>query len=238
MALTALVVDDDPKTVELITLYMEREGFTVVSAYDGRRALDLARQRHPDLIVLDLMLPHVDGLDITRIIRSESRVPVIMLTARTTEHDMLLGLDLGADDYVTKPFSPRELMARVRAVMRRARAAYESAPAIVRYRELVISFASREVRRHGELVRLTPKEYGLLELMARSPGRAFARAELLRHVFGADYEGLDRTVDVHVMNLRRKIEPDPANPCYVLTVYGYGYKFGAESESPAGGTAL
>jgi DNA-binding response OmpR family regulator len=238
MALTALVVDDDPKTVELITLYMEREGFTVVSAYDGRRALELARQHRPDLIVLDLMLPHVDGLDITRILRRDSQVPVIMLTARTTEHDMLLGLDLGADDYVTKPFSPRALMARVRAVMRRVRPASETTPTLLRYRELVISFASREVRRDGELVRLTPKEYGLLEVMARSPGRAFARAELLRHVFGADYEGLDRTVDVHVMNLRRKIEPDPANPRYVLTVYGYGYKFGEETEDGAGGSVL
>lgn len=231
MALTALVVDDDPKTVELITLYMQREGFAVVCAYDGRRALELARQHRPDLIVLDLMLPYVDGLDITRIIRSESQVPVIMLTARTTEPDMLLGLDLGADDYVTKPFSPRELMARVRAVMRRVRPTPETAPAVLRYGDLVINLASREVSHAGEVLRLTPKEYGLLELMARAPGHAFARADLLRHVFGADYEGLDRTIDVHMMNLRRKIEPDPANPRYLLTVYGYGYKFGADESS-------
>lgn len=228
MSLTALLVDDDPKTVELIRLYMEREGFSVVTAYDGRRALELVRQRRPDLIVLDLMLPQVDGLDITRIIRSESRVPLIMLTARTTEHDKLLGLDLGADDYVTKPFSPRELMARVRAVLRRAQPEQEQAPPLLRYGELTINFLSREVRRGGEPVRLTPKEYGLLETMARSPGRAFARAELLQRVFGADYEGLDRTIDVHVMNLRRKLEPDPANPVYVLTVYGFGYRFGED----------
>jgi DNA-binding response OmpR family regulator len=229
MPLTALVVDDDPKTVALIALYMEREGFQVLSAYDGRRALDLARQQRPDLILLDLMLPHIDGLDITRIIRGESRVPLIMLTARTTEHDKLLGLDLGADDYVTKPFSPRELMARVRAVLRRAQPAVEPPAPALRYRDLQVNFLSREVRRGGELHHLTPKEYGLLELMARAPGRAFARGELLRHVFGAAYEGLDRTIDVHIMNLRRKIEPDPAAPIYVLTVYGYGYKFGEET---------
>jgi DNA-binding response OmpR family regulator len=229
MPLTVLVVDDDPKTVALIALYMEREGFQVLSAYDGRRALDLARQQRPDLILLDLMLPHIDGLDVARIIRGESRVPLIMLTARTTEHDKLLGLDLGADDYVTKPFSPRELMARVRAVLRRAQPAVEPPPPTLRYRDLQVNFLSREVRRGGELRHLTPKEYGLLELMARAPGRAFARGELLRHVFGADYEGLDRTIDVHIMNLRRKIEPDPAAPIYLLTVYGYGYKFGEET---------
>jgi DNA-binding response OmpR family regulator len=238
MSHTALVVDDDPKTVELIRLYLEREGFAVLCAYDGRRALDLARQRRPDLIVLDLMLPQVDGLDVTRIIRADSRVPLIMLTARTTEHDKLLGLDLGADDYVTKPFSPRELMARVRAVLRRAQPEHEAPPPTLRYRDLTINFLSREVRRAGEAVRLTPKEYGLLEAMARSPGRAFARADLLRMVFGADYEGLDRTIDVHVMNLRRKLEPDPASPVYVHTVYGFGYKFGEEQEPGVSGAVL
>lgn len=230
MTPTVLVVDDDPKTVELITLYLEREGFLVLGAYDGRRALDLARQRRPDLIVLDLMLPQLDGLDVTRIIRSESRVPLIMLTARTTEQDKLLGLDLGADDYLTKPFSPRELMARVRAVLRRTTPGFEAPPPALNYRDLAINFLSREVRRGGELIRLTPKEYGLLEVMARAPGRAFARADLLRQVFGDDYEGLDRTIDVHVMNLRRKIEPDPARPIYLLTVYGFGYKFGENQE--------
>lgn len=223
-----LIVDDDPKTVELIGMYMQREGFQVLYAYDGRRALELARQYRPDLIVLDLMLPYVDGLDVTRILRGESRVPLIMLTARTTEHDKLLGLDLGADDYLTKPFSPRELMARVRAVLRRTSPSADGAPPTLHYRELTINFLNRDVRLSGNSLRLTPKEYGLLELMARTPGRAFARAELLRHVFGADYEGLDRTVDVHIMNLRRKVEPDPAAPIYVITIYGFGYKFGEE----------
>lgn len=225
-----LVVDDDPKTVDLIGLYLGREGYQVLSAYDGRRALELARQRRPDLIVLDLMLPSVDGLDVCRILRAESRVPLIMLTARTTEADMLLGLDLGADDYMTKPFSPRELMARVRAVLRRAVPAAEAPPATLRHGDLAINFVAREVRLAGDPVRLTPKEYGLLETMARAPGRAFSRADLLAQVFGPDYEGLDRTVDVHVMNLRRKIEPDPASPIYIQTVYGYGYRFGEASE--------
>jgi DNA-binding response OmpR family regulator len=228
MNLTALVVDDDPKTVELIALYMRREGFQVLSAYDGRRALELARQQRPDLIVLDLMLPLVDGLDITRILRSESRVPLIMLTARTTEDDKLLGLDLGADDYVTKPFSPRELMARIRAVLRRVQPAYEATPTQCTYRGLSINYLSREVRREGELLKLTPKEYGIVEFMSRQQGQAFARAELVRQVFGIDYEGMDRTIDVHIMNLRRKIEPNPASPIYIVTVYGYGYKFGEE----------
>jgi DNA-binding response OmpR family regulator len=230
MTHTILVVDDDPKTVELIKLYLEREGYRALTAYDGRRALELARQQQPDLIVLDLMLPHVDGLDVCRILRTESAVPLIMLTARTTEQDQLLGLDLGADDYVTKPFSPRALMARVRAVLRRSKPeTVPAAPATLVYRDLTLNFLSRDVRRAGQPLHLTPKEFGLLDVMAREPGRAFARAELLERVFGGDYVGTDRTVDVHVMNLRRKIEPDPAQPIYVLTVYGYGYKFAEET---------
>jgi DNA-binding response OmpR family regulator len=227
MTLTALVVDDDPKTVELIALYIERDGFQVVRAYDGRRALELVRQHAPDLVILDLMLPVVDGLDVTRIIRAESRIPLIMLTARTTEHDKLLGLDLGADDYLTKPFSPRELMARVRAVLRRTQPHLEGTPNSARYGDLQINYLSREAILAGEVIRLTPKEYSLLEVMSREPGRAFSRADLVRKVLGIDYEGLDRTIDVHLMNLRRKIEPDPANPIYILTVYGYGYRFGS-----------
>lgn len=229
MAQTVLVVDDDSKTVELITMYMERDGFQVLRAYDGRRALELMRQHRPDLLVLDLMLPHVDGLDVTRIIRAESRVPLIMVSARTMEQDKLLGLDLGADDYLTKPFSPRELMARVRAVLRRAQSPVDSVPALFSYQQLTINYLSREVRIAGEIARLTPKEYGLLEVMAREPGRAFARADLVRKVLGIHYEGLDRTIDVHLMNLRRKIEPDPDHPTYIITVYGYGYRFGEAS---------
>ncbi|MCL4294438.1 MAG: response regulator transcription factor [Anaerolineae bacterium] len=223
-----LVVDDDKKTVNLIRLYLEKDGYRVLVAYDGQRALELARQKRPDLIVLDLMLPQVDGLDICRTlrVRSESKVPIIMLTARTTEEDKLLGLDLGADDYVTKPFSPRELLARVRAVLRRVAEAEDKGPSQLRYNDLVVDLVRHEVRLGQAPVHLTPREFKLLETLARAPGRAFTRLELLDAVFGFDYEGLERTVDVHVMNLRKKIEPEPDRPRYVITVPGVGYRFG------------
>ncbi len=226
-----LIVDDDRKTADLIRMYLERDGYQALVANEGRQALELARQRRPNLIVLDLMLPNVDGLDICRILRAESRVPIIMLTARTTEDDKLLGLDLGADDYVTKPFSPRELLARVRAVLRRVGENQEKGPAAARFGELAIDFVSHSVRLHGAPIRLTPKEFKLLEILVREPGRAFSRLELLEQVFGYDYEGLERTVDVHVMNLRKKIERDPALPVYILTVYGVGYKFPEEEDA-------
>lgn len=219
-----LVVDDDKKTVELIRLYLEKDSYHVLPAYDGRSALELARHKQPDLIVLDLMLPQVDGLDICKTLRAESNVPIIMLTARSTEEDKLLGLDSGADDYLTKPFSPRELMARVRAVLRRAAGMNE--PAELRCDDLVVDTVRYETHVRGELVRLTPKEFKLLVALMKAPGRTFTRLELLESAFGPDYEGLERTIDVHLMNLRRKIEPDPARPIYVQTVYGVGYKFG------------
>jgi DNA-binding response OmpR family regulator len=212
-------------TVVLLRFYLERDGFQPVVAYDGRMARDLARKRQPVLIILDLMLPGVEGLDVCRILRAESRVPIIMLTARTTESDMLLGLDLGADDYVAKPFSPRQVIARVRAVLRRAGDEWGDQPRQAQFGELVIDFASHEARLRGSALRLTPKEFRLLATIARQPGRAFSRLELLERVFGYDYEGLERTVDVHIMNLRRKIERDPAQPAYIATVYGHGYKF-------------
>lgn len=222
-----LVVDDDRKTVDLIRLYLEREQHQVLVAYDGREALELARQRAPSLIILDWMLPKVDGLDICRILRVESQVPIIMLTARSTEEDKLLGLDLGADDYVTKPFSPRELVARVRVVLRRSSQEEALAPPL-QIGDLCIDFAAHEVRRADEPVRLTPKEFKLLETLAREPGRAFSRSELVNRVFGLEYEGFERTIDVHLMNLRKKIEADPNHPLYLLTVYGVGYKFRRE----------
>jgi DNA-binding response OmpR family regulator len=225
MTRKVLVVDDDRKLVELVRLYLERDGYAVLTAYDGRQALDVSRHRAPDLIVLDLMLPAVGGLDVCRILRAESRVPIIMLTARTTEEDKLLGLDLGADDYITKPFSPRELIARIRAVLRRAGAPPVDSPADLRFGDLRIDLARHEVQLRGAGVRLTPKEFKLLETLARAPGRAFSRLELLEKVFGYDYEGLERTVDVHVMNLRKKLAPDPSYPNHVQTVFGVGYKF-------------
>ena len=222
---TILVVDDDRKTVDLIRLYLEKDGYRVLTAYDGRQALDLSRRREPGLIILDLMLPRVDGLDVCRILRSESKVPIIMLTAKTTEEDKLIGLDLGADDYVTKPFSPREMVARVRAVLRRVHTEEDEGPGELIFGDMVVDFVRHEARIDGESIHLTPKEFRLLETMAKQPGRVFSRLELLEHAFGFDYGGFERTVDVHVMNLRKKIEPDPAQPTYVHTVYGLGYKF-------------
>ena len=224
MSRRILVVDDDPKTAELIKLYLEKDGYQVLVAYDGRQALELARQRRPDLIVLDLMLPKIDGLDICRIVRAESQTPIIMLTAKTTEDDKLLGLDLGADDYITKPFSPREVVARVRVVLRRAGEDREREPRRITIRDLEVDCVSHEARLRGDLLRLTPKEFRLLETLAKQPGRAWSRLELLELVFGFEYEGLERTVDVHIMNLRKKIERDPAQPEYIQTVYGVGYK--------------
>jgi len=219
-----LVVDDDHKIVDLVTLYLQRDGYEVLAAYDGRQALDLARRKQPDLIVLDLLLPELDGLSVCRVLRAESRVPIIMLTARSTDADKLIGLDLGADDYLTKPFNPRELMARVRAVLRRATP--DEAPAEnLRFGDLAISFARHQVTARGQAVNVTPTEFRLLEALAREPGRAFSRAELLDRAFGYDYDGLERTVDVHIMNLRRKIEPEPGTPRYVVTVPGVGYRF-------------
>jgi DNA-binding response OmpR family regulator len=220
-----LVVDDDRKTVDLIRLYLEKDGYRVLVAYDGRRALELAMARQPGLIILDLMLPLLDGLDVCRTLQSEFEIPIIMLTARTTEEDKLEGLDLGADDYVTKPFSPRELVARVRAVLRRARTKKEAGLPEVRFGDLVIDFIRHEARVGNQSVHLTPKEFNLLETLVQQPGRVFSRLELLEHAFGFDYEGFERTVDVHVMNLRKKIEPDPGRPTYIQTVYGLGYKF-------------
>ena len=220
-----LVVDDDRNIVDLVRLYLERDGYQVLVAYDGLEALRLARQRRPDLIVLDLLLPEVEGLDVCRILQTESKVPIIMLTAKTTEEDKLIGLELGADDYVTKPFSPRELVARVRAVLRRVGQEAPEGPTEMHFADLVIDRRSHEVRVRDEAVDLTPTEFRLLEVLAEEPGRAFTRLELLDRVFGYDFVGFERTVDVHVKNLRKKIEPNPKQPTYVQTVYGVGYKF-------------
>lgn len=223
-----LVVDDDQKIVNLLKLYLEKDSYLVFAAYDGMRALDFARQKQPDLILLDLMLPQVDGLDVCRILQAESDVPIIMLTARTTETDKLLGLELGADDYITKPFSPREVVARVRTVLRRAGKDAPQGPPEMRFAGLVIDRRSHEVRVRGEAVALTPTEFKLLEVLAGDPGRVFGRLELLERVFGYDFEGFERTVDVHIKNLRKKVEADPRNPVYVRTIYGLGYKFGED----------
>jgi two-component system alkaline phosphatase synthesis response regulator PhoP len=217
-----LVVDDDAKTVELVRLYLKRDGYRVLTAYDGIEALRLAREEHPDLIVLDLMLPGIDGLKICRTLRTESDVPVIMLTAKTTDQDKLIGLDLGADDYVTKPFSPRELAARVRAVLRRLPG--ERGPAEIKHGELTVNFLKHDAFLVGKPLNLTTVEFKLLAALIKEPGRVFSRAQLIENALGHDFEGFDRTIDVHVLNLRRKLEPDPGHPRYIKTIYGAGYK--------------
>jgi DNA-binding response OmpR family regulator len=217
-----LVVDDDVKTVELVKLYLKRDGYQVLTAYEGIEALRLARESHPDLIVLDLMLPGIDGLKICRVLRDESDVPIIMLTARTTEQDRLTGLDLGADDYVSKPFSPKELAARVRAVLRRL--PEERGPAEIKHGELTVNFLKHEASLAGKLLDITPIEFKLLRVLVKEPGRVFSRAQLIEKSLGYDFDSFDRTIDVHILNLRRKLEPDPIHPRYIKTVYGVGYK--------------
>ncbi len=217
-----LVVDDDAKTVELVKLYLNRDGYKVMVAYDGVEALRLAREGHPDLIVLDLMLPGIDGLKVCRTVRNESDVPIIMLTARTTDQDKLTGLGMGADDYVTKPFSPKELAARVRAVLRRFPG--ERDPAEIKRGDLTLDFLKHEAFLAGRPLNLTAVEFKLLGILARESGRVFSRAQLIEKAIGYDFEGFDRTIDVHILNLRRKLEPDPGHPKYIKTVYGAGYK--------------
>ena len=221
-----LVVDDDVKTVELVKLYLNRDGYKVLTAYDGIEALRLAREGHPDLVVLDLMLPGIDGLRVCRTLRDESDVPIIMLTAKTTEQDRLTGLDLGADDYVTKPFSPRELAARVRVVLRRLPGeTLQRGPAEVKHGGLTVNFHNHEASLTGRPLNLTSIEFKLLGVLVREPDRVFSREQLIEKALGYDFEGFDRTIDVHILNLRRKLEPDPSHPRYIKTVYGAGYKF-------------
>ncbi len=221
---TILVVDDEPKIVKQARDYLERSGFRVVTAADGQTALAVARDQRPDLIVLDLNLPGMDGLDVCRALRRGSDVPIIMLTARVAETDRLIGLELGADDYITKPFSPRELVARVRAVLRRVRGGVHQ-PGLIRAGDLEIDLLGHRVTRDGEPVGLTRTEFNLLAVLAQHPGQTFTRAQLLDRLHGVAWEGFDRSIDAHVKNLRRKLEADPAEPRYVLTVYGIGYKF-------------
>ncbi len=222
-----LIVEDDVKTANLLRLYLRQAGYKAETANDGYTGLDMARRIQPDLVVLDLMLPNLDGLDICRLIRLESSVPIIILTAKSTEDDVLRGLELGADDYIAKPFSPREVVARVKTVLRRVQenTLSNNTQKELQFGDLVINLTRHEVAIEETVVHLTPKEFKLLETLAKEPGRAFSRLELVERAFGYDYEGLERTVDAHVMNLRKKIEHDHTNPNYVETVYGVGYRF-------------
>jgi DNA-binding response OmpR family regulator len=216
-----------------VKLYLENDGHKVLCAYDGVQALRLAREERPHLIVLDLMLPGLDGLEVCRTLRTESDVPVIMLTAKTTEGDKLTGLELGADDYVTKPFSPRELAARIKVVLRRtASEALEQGPAQVAYGDLKMDFRQHSVIVAGRPVDLTPTEFRLLGALVREAGQVLSREQLIEKVLGLDFDGFDRTIDVHILNLRRKLSDDPARPRYIKTVYGVGYRFEASSNDP------
>jgi two-component system, OmpR family, alkaline phosphatase synthesis response regulator PhoP len=217
-----LVVDDDIKTVELVKLYLNRDGYRVFTANDGKDALRLARENHPDLIVLDLMLPGMNGLDVCRTLRQESDVPIIMLTALTTDDDRLAGLNLGADDYVSKPFSPRELAARVRAVLRRLPG--ERGPEKIIHNALTIDFLKHEAYLADKALNLTPIEFKILGALAKEPGRVFSRAQIIETALGQDFESFDRTIDVHILKLRRKLELDSRHSRYIKTIYGAGYK--------------
>jgi DNA-binding response OmpR family regulator len=224
MVKTILVVDDEERLVSLLKAYLAQEGFRVVTAKDGREALFVSRQEKPDLIVLDVMMPEMDGYAFMRQHHKERETPIILLTARIEETDKVLGLELGADDYVTKPFSPRELTARVRAVLRRTEKA-TGQPDVLRVGDLVLDRGGRFVKAHDQLIDLTPSEFDLLLSLMAEPGRAFTRLELLERLSGTAFEGYERTIDVHVKNLRSKIEPDPRSPRYIETVYGIGYRF-------------
>jgi two-component system OmpR family response regulator len=220
-----LVVDDEKKIVDIVKAYLDRDGYRVIVAYDGRLALQMARSESPDLIILDLMLPEVSGWDVCRTLRTESNVPIIMLTALDDDSDKIVGLELGADDYVVKPFNPKELVSRVRAVLRRAEGAVVKTKRI-EFADLSIDLERHEVRRDGELLELTLTEFELLRVLAEAPGRVYSRMQLLDKVQGSAYEGYERTIDSHIKNLRKKVEIDPERPKYVITVRGVGYKFG------------
>jgi DNA-binding response OmpR family regulator len=224
MSQKILVVDDELDIVKVVRAYLEQSGFRVITASDGEQALAAFRHEQPDLIVLDLNLPKLDGLDVCRTIRRDSNVPIIMLTARVDETDRLIGLEIGADDYIVKPFSPREVVARVRTVLRRSAPAPEQ-PSLITVGALSIDPLKHEVQLQNRSIDLTPSEFNILLAMAAQPGRAFSRMELLDAAQGESYEGYERSIDVHIKNLRQKLGDEPRDPTYILTVYGVGYKF-------------
>ena len=220
-----LIIEDEEKIVKIVQAYLEREGYHVITAYNGREGLEKAMHEGPDLIILDLMLPEISGWDVCRILRRDAGVPIIMLTARGEDADKIIGLELGADDYVTKPFNPKELVSRARAVLRRVNNKVGEPPLIMAG-DLTIDSTKHLVSRDNQIIALTPIEFELLELMARNPGRVYSRMQILDKIQGDAYDGYDRTVDSHIKNLRKKIEVDPEHPHYIITVHGIGYKFG------------
>ncbi|MGB0383722.1 MAG: response regulator transcription factor [Ardenticatenaceae bacterium] len=224
MSKTIMVVDDEARLRSLVKAYLTKEGFRVVTASDGREALFVAREEKPDLIILDVMMPNMDGYEFMRLHSKERDTPIIMLTAKVEDNDTVLGLELGADDYVTKPFSPRTLVARVKAVLRRTEKKTHQAE-VLRIGDIILDRTNHFVKVKDKFINLTPSEFDLLALLMANPGRAFSRADLLQRVQGALYDGYDRTVDVHIKNLRAKIEPNRRSPRYIETVYGVGYRF-------------
>jgi DNA-binding response OmpR family regulator len=227
MPKTVLVVDDKKSLRDLVKAYLMQEGFRVLTAENGHGALFVARHEKPDLILLDIMMPEMDGYDFIRVYRRERDTPIILLTARLEESDKVVGLELGADDYVTKPFGMRELVARIRAVLRRA-GKEAPPPEVLRAADITLDKSSHEVTVAGRPVNLTPSEFDLLAILMSAPGRVFSRSELLMQLQGVTFEGVERTIDVHVRNLRSKIESDPSNPRYIKTVFGVGYRFCTE----------
>lgn len=222
-----LLVDDEKKILEVVQAYLEKEGYLVYTSMSGKQALEIFKKVNPALLVLDLMLPDLTGQEVCSLIRQESNIPIMMLTAKITEDDKINGFTLGADDYLTKPFSPRELVARVKALLRRSGGGKNSG-AVLSFgnEDLVINETSYEVMKKGKLLNLTPNEFKILNILAKHQGKAFSRWELINLALGYDYEGYERTIDTHIKNLRQKIEDDSKNPVYILTVYGIGYKFG------------
>ncbi|PKM95985.1 MAG: DNA-binding response regulator [Firmicutes bacterium HGW-Firmicutes-1] len=224
-----LIVDDEVKIVSVIESYLIHNGYTVFKAYNGKDALEIFTKELPSLVVLDLMLPDISGEDVCHKLRNISRVPIIMLTAKVSEEDILNGLDLGADDYITKPFSPKQLMARIGAVLRRCTADREFLSNVISFNhnDLVINVLKREVQKNSQVIKLTPNEYNILLTLIKFSEKTFTRDELISIALGDDFDGFDRTVDTHIKNLRQKIEDDPKNPLYILTVFGVGYRFDA-----------
>ncbi len=225
MPKTILMVDDKVNVRTLVREYLTEEGYRVVTAENGQNALYIARDEKPDLILLDIMMPEMDGYQFIRVYRKESETPIILLTAKPEESDKVLGLELGADDYITKPFSMRELVARIHAVMRRSNKTMISNSKVLRVAEVVLDEDLHKVTVADKEVQLTPSEFDLLAILMRSPGRVFSRADLLEALQGTSFEGVARTIDVHISNLRAKIEPDPTQPRYIATVFGVGYRF-------------
>lgn len=224
---TILIVDDEVKITEILKAYLESAGFAALVAHDGKGALESVRMKSPDLVILDLMLPDLSGEEVCKIVRKESSVPVIMLTAKAEESDMIEGLDIGADDYIVKPFSPRNVVARIQAVLRRYRKDGQKSgkERIIGDRYLVVDFEMRTIHKNGEEVHLTPNEYQIFEAMVLAPNRIFTREQLITCALGSDFDGFDRSIDSHIKSIRRKIEPDRHKPRYFVTVFGIGYKF-------------